>query len=278
MMKKIQYSIFLLLFFVVSTLNAQVGINTTTPNAQLEIKSSDQANPTNTGGLIIPKIDVFPATNPAAAQQGMMVYLTTTVGVNSPGFYYWDGASWKSVGGTGGGSGSAFTHYIGELYGGGIVVAVWKESGVEKGLIASLTNMSIASAFPYNIPWTTVAKQSTVIPGLAARSLTDGQANSNAIMAQNSNAANTAATVCDQYSNGGFSDWYLPAIWELDQIYNNAFIINTVLGATDGIVIDTYWSSTEIDANNAWIKYFDRGYSNNLTKGNGLYVRAVRRF
>ena len=278
MMKKIQYSIFLLLFFVVSTLNAQVGINTTTPNAQLEIKSSDQANPTNTDGLIIPKIDVFPATNPTAAQQGMMVYLTTTVGVNSPGFYYWDGASWKSVGGTGGGSGSAFTHYIGELYGGGIVVAVWKESGVEKGLIASLTNMSIASAFPYNIPWTTVAKQSTVIPGLAARSLTDGQANSNAIMAQNSNAANTAATVCDQYSNGGFSDWYLPAIWELDQIYNNAFIINTVLGATDGIVIDTYWSSTEIDANNAWIKYFDRGYSNNLTKGNGLYVRAVRRF
>lgn len=277
-MKKIQYSIFLLLFFVVSTLNAQVGINTTTPNAQLEIKSSDQANPTNTDGLIIPKIDVFPATNPTAAQQGMMVYLTTTVGVNSPGFYYWDGASWKSVGGTGGGSGSAFTHYIGELYGGGIVVAVWKESGVEKGLIASLTNMSIASAFPYNIPWTTVAKQSTVIPGLAARSLTDGQANSNAIMAQNSNAANTAATVCDQYSNGGFSDWYLPAIWELDQIYNNAFIINTVLGATDGIVIDTYWSSTEIDANNAWIKYFDRGYSNNLTKGNGLYVRAVRRF
>lgn len=278
MMKKIQCSLFLILFFVISTLNAQVGINTTTPNAQLEIKSSDQANPTNTDGLIIPKIDVFPATNPTAAQQGMMVYLTTTVGVNSPGFYYWDGASWKSVGGTGGGSGSAFTHYIGELYGGGIVVAVWKESGVEKGLIASLTNMSIASAFPYNIPWTTVAKQSTVIPGLAARSLTDGQANSNAIMAQNSNAANTAATVCDQYSNGGFSDWYLPAIWELDQIYNNAYVITMILGTTDGITTYDYWSSTEIDANYAWMKYFDKGYTFNTSKGNGLYVRAVRRF
>jgi hypothetical protein len=95
---QIKYILFILLSFVVLMSNAQVGINTTTPNAQLEIKSSDQANPTITDGLIIPKIDVFPSTNPTAAQQGMMVYLTTTSGVNLPGFYYWDGAGWKSVG------------------------------------------------------------------------------------------------------------------------------------------------------------------------------------
>ncbi len=275
---QIKYILLILLFFVALVSNAQVGINTTSPNAQLEIKSSDQANPTITDGLIIPKIDVFPSTNPTAAQQGMMVYLTTTVGVNLPGFYYWDGASWKSVGGTGGGSGSAFTHYIGELYGGGIVVAVWKESGVEKGLIASLKNMSITSAFPYNIPWTTVALQSTAVPSFGARSLVDGQANSNAIVAQNGNAANTAATVCKAWTDGGFNDWYLPAIWELDQIYNNAFIINTILGAADGIATETYWSSTEIDGSLVWMKYFYQGYSNNISKGNGLYVRAVRRF
>lgn len=207
----------------------------------------------------------------------MMVYLTTTSGVNLPGFYYWDGAGWKSVGGTGGGSGS-FTHYIGELYGGGIVVAVWKEAGVEKGLIASLKNMSITSAFPYNIPWTApFALQSTAI-GSGARSLVDGLANSNAIVAQNGNAANTAATLCKAWTDGGFNDWYLPAIWELDQIYNNAFIINTVLGAADGIATETYWSSTEIDGSLVWMKYFYQGYSNNISKGNGLYVRAVRRF
>lgn len=43
---QIKYILFILLSFVVLMSNAQVGINTTTPNAQLEIKSSDQANPT----------------------------------------------------------------------------------------------------------------------------------------------------------------------------------------------------------------------------------------
>lgn len=86
-----------LLFFSFYTW-AQVGINTTTPAAQLEISSSNQATPANTDGIIIPKIDVFPATNPTAAQQSMLVYLTTQSGVNNPGFYYWDNATTTWVG------------------------------------------------------------------------------------------------------------------------------------------------------------------------------------
>ena len=56
---------------------SQVGINTTSPDAQLDIRSSNQVAPSNTDGLLIPKIDAFPATNPTLAQQGMLVYLTT---------------------------------------------------------------------------------------------------------------------------------------------------------------------------------------------------------
>lgn len=94
-------SYFLLLFFLgIKSIFAQVGINTTTPNAQLEIKSSDQTAPSNTDGILIPKVDVFPAINPTAVQQGMMVYLTTTSGTDLPGFYYWDNSgtpSWKAI-------------------------------------------------------------------------------------------------------------------------------------------------------------------------------------
>ncbi|MBF01867.1 MAG: hypothetical protein CMP76_01085 [Flavobacterium sp.] len=92
---------------------AQVGINTTTPNAQLEIQSSNSSNPSNKDGILIPKIEVFPAVSPTALQQGMLVYLINTVGVNQPGFYYWDNistswislkdasdADWFAVGGT----------------------------------------------------------------------------------------------------------------------------------------------------------------------------------
>lgn len=82
--------------------HAQVGINTTAPDAQLDIKASDQAAPTNTDGILIPRVDAFPLTSPTAAQQGMMVYLMVTSGANPPGFYYWDNltTSWIGISST----------------------------------------------------------------------------------------------------------------------------------------------------------------------------------
>jgi trimeric autotransporter adhesin len=77
---------------------SQVGINTTTPEAQLDIRSANQAAPSNTDGLLIPKVDAFPAVNPGAAQQGMLVYLTTAIGTKAAGFYYWDNTSTSWVG------------------------------------------------------------------------------------------------------------------------------------------------------------------------------------
>lgn len=96
---------FLVIIFMTPAFS-QVGINTTNPNAQLDIQSSNQAVPANTDGMLIPKIDTFPATSPTAAQQGMLVYLTTTVGSNPPGFYYWDNptASWIPIKGNDTGS------------------------------------------------------------------------------------------------------------------------------------------------------------------------------
>lgn len=68
---------------------SQVGINTTTPEARLEIRSSNQATPSNIDGILIPKIDEYPATNPTAAQDGMLVYATGNGSVTK-GFYYWN--------------------------------------------------------------------------------------------------------------------------------------------------------------------------------------------
>lgn len=86
--------ILLIFFLYFNTIFAQVGIGTTTPNSQLDIRSSNQAAPANNDGVLIPKVDAFPATNPTAAQQGMLVYLTTTTTFlatsRSPGFYYWN--------------------------------------------------------------------------------------------------------------------------------------------------------------------------------------------
>ncbi|WP_343764585.1 hypothetical protein [Gangjinia marincola] len=85
---------------------AQVGINTSDPQAQLDVVASNQASPADTDGLLVPRIDAFPATNPGADQNSMVVYLTTTVGADAPGFYFWDNATtdWVALGSGGGGS------------------------------------------------------------------------------------------------------------------------------------------------------------------------------
>ena len=82
------------LFLFFNNFYAQIGIGTTSPDAQLDIRSSNQAAPASNDGILIPKVDAFPATNPTVAQQGMLVYLTTSTTflatTRQPGFYYWN--------------------------------------------------------------------------------------------------------------------------------------------------------------------------------------------
>ncbi|WCO02450.1 tail fiber domain-containing protein [Psychroserpens ponticola] len=91
----------LVLFFTLLAtcfLNAQVGINTTSPNASLDIRSSNAAAPNNTDGILIPKIDDYPSVNPTSVQDGMLVYVTGSGSVVK-GFYYWNNmtTTWVSI-------------------------------------------------------------------------------------------------------------------------------------------------------------------------------------
>jgi hypothetical protein len=92
--------VILITIFGNDLLNAQVGINTTNPQSQLDIRSSNQASPANTDGILVPKIDNFPSTNPTASQDGMLVFVTGS-GTPTKGFYYWDQttSAWMALGG-----------------------------------------------------------------------------------------------------------------------------------------------------------------------------------
>jgi hypothetical protein len=135
--------------FCITLCNAQVGIGTTSPNAVLDIRSSNQVAPANTDGVLIPKVDAFPATNPTASQQGMLVFLTTLSGSSQPGFYYWNNptTSWIPIGNTStnnwaltGNTGtSSATNYFGTTDDNDIV---FKRNGVRAGYIG---NPNIAS-------------------------------------------------------------------------------------------------------------------------------------
>ena len=170
------------------------------------------------------------------------------------------------------------SHFIGEIYGGGIIIDVNKDSkGEEHGLIASTSDVALKSL------WSATGPGGAIITN--ANSTTDGLSNCQLIKLT-LGAAATACNACLDYSNDKFEDWYLPATSELFKIYFRQDMINSILDndgniATMPISPERYWSSTELDGGSSAaytvnmltgkIEYFSKSYDN-------LRIRAVRRF
>lgn len=88
------------------------------------------------------------------------------------------------------------------------------------------------------------------------------------------NTAGRAVTEARAYRGpNNLSDWYVPSLGELTQLYLKRADVNIDL------FFDDYWSSTESDANNALIEWFggDGGVYGN-DKGNPNALRPIRAF
>jgi hypothetical protein len=93
----------------------------------------------------------------------------------------------------------------------------------------------------------------------------------------------TAAVLCDTSTRGGKSDWYLPALDELSKIWQNRIDVSQGVIYAGGTLMQqgggsNYWSSTQASTSEAMYFLFQGGYGNPLSKANGNYVRAVRKF
>jgi hypothetical protein len=169
------------------------------------------------------------------------------------------------------GTGS-FTHYIGEVFGGGVVFHLWKDSqGVEHGLIVDKTDLSSGQV------WSNV---NTTLIGTSAQSKWDGLSNSNSIVGQ-SGHTNSAAALCMNSTNGGQTDWYLPSLEELNLLWNSQFNVDkslSTIGGATALGMTYYWSSMEIDFDYAWYFNFINGGASSFSKSSPYSVRAVRAF
>jgi hypothetical protein len=110
----------------------------------------------------------------------------------------------------------------------------------------------------------------TSIPGATGTTIGTGNANTIAIMAD-CNTAGIAARLCGDLVQGGYSDWYLPSKDELNALYTNRVAIG-------GLGTSGYWSSTQIDSDDAWYQNFFNGIQDTVGKFNPLNVRAIRSF
>lgn len=88
---------FLLALLCITSIYAQVGIGTVTPNGgtMLDIESTDK-------GILIPRVDIPNLNNVApitgGGDESLLVYNTNTS--TGKGFYYWSGTSWVQVSGS----------------------------------------------------------------------------------------------------------------------------------------------------------------------------------
>jgi hypothetical protein len=156
-----------------------------------------------------------------------------------------------------------FTHYLGEVFNGGIIYYLYKGSdGLEHGLIVAFTESVEA--------WQTT-------PTLVNANRTEDGAFNTALM-----TGSPAAT----YIAGLGAGWYLPSIDELGLLYYNRYSAQKGLRSNGNTLLNEdlsssarYWSSTEYGFNYAWFFNFYGGDAGSLTsKGSTYYVRAVRAF
>ena len=104
----------------------------------------------------------------------------------------------------------------------------------------------------------------------------DGMKNVNTMKSKGYFNSSSAFTWCANYG----TDWYLPALNELQAIYNNKSAINSTLSANGYTTLGTgsYWSSTEYSRYDAYKLSFSTGYSDENYKDYTYSVRAVLAF
>ncbi len=173
-------------------------------------------------------------------------------------------------------AGGSATHYVGELYGGGVVF--WVDNTGDHGLIVSMIDLSTSQVWS-NIDDTEI--------GSTAQSEWDGSSNTTAIISQSGHTS-SAAKLCADYTNadygtGTYSDWYLPSIYELNDLWNNIKAVTKALdsdgnSSTTALTRTYYWSSSERVASTAWEFSFSYGNANVDDKSYASYVRGVRAF
>jgi Protein of unknown function (DUF1566) len=112
----------------------------------------------------------------------------------------------------------------------------------------------------------------TIVLGLTSNST--GRSNTATMYSDNGNADGPyqAASYCTTLSLGGHTDWYLPALGELEILYLNQGAIGGF--NTSGTY---YWSSTEDGEVSAGSQRFSDGSQSGFSKGNDQLVRCVRR-
>jgi hypothetical protein len=117
----------------------------------------------------------------------------------------------------------------------------------------------------------------TDVPGAGGTIIGIGEQNTIDILSGCSTSG-TAADICANLSLGGYNDWFLPSLDELNEMYTELHLLD--VGGFAGETPDEfYWTSSEYNNNFAYcLDFYNGSQKYNGNKNNSLRVRAVRAF
>lgn len=159
---------------------------------------------------------------------------------------------------------------VGVKLGGGIVGYILQKG--DEGFIPNETHGLIVSEIDLgeSIRWFHDLGSITTT-GAYGSDIGTGKSNTDLIVkSQVGNLKRYAAGLTRLYKGGGFEDWFLPSIEELNKIYVNREKIGNMSNAW-------YWSSSEGPNFNAWFLDFKFGIKE-LDLNSRKHVRAIRCF
>lgn len=114
---------------------------------------------------------------------------------------------------------------------------------------------------------------------ITATAIGEGVNNTQAIVAVLGTGIAYAARAANEHSEGGFDDWFLPSLDELELLYVNLDAVGDLINDF-GFVGSYYWSSSEINDVNVWAVNFSNGDTLDRDKNmmGAFPLRPVRRF
>jgi len=264
--------------FTTASATIPIGITTTSISSITQVTASSGGSITDDGGATMMSKGVcwssttsMPTINDSKTNNGTSIgsFTSSLTGLLPNTTYYVRAYATNSIGSAYGNVRTfttlAPTLSIGQSYQGGIIAYIFQSS--DTGYVMGQT---------HGIITTTTTQSTGVIWGCSGTSISTntsigtGQSNTAAIV-NGCLTSNTAARLCNNLSSGGYSDWYLPSLDELNKLYLN----RTAIG---GFSSTWYWSSSQSSSTSATLTNFSNGTNGSGSKTGSYSVRPVRNF